>query len=71
MELWLLGSLIFLAAVILFRDRIAMEWSEFRVDRRKWAKRMWKEWGEPFLIAAVIAIFILTTMRNGAKKEKE
>ena len=60
MDLWLVGSFILLAAVILFRERIALEWRAFKADWRKWAKRMWKEWGEPFLIAAVIAIFIRT-----------
>lgn len=60
MDKWVLGSLVFLAVVILFRERISTEWQAARSDWRKWSKRMWKEWGEPFLIAAIIAIFIRT-----------
>ena len=60
MELWVVGSLIFLAVVILFREKLYSEWKFFRSDWKAWLKRMWKEWGEPFLIAAVIAIFIRT-----------
>ena len=60
MEIWIIGSLALLGAVILFRERIFAEWQSARLDWRKWFKRVWKEWGEPFLIAAIIAIFIRT-----------
>ena len=60
MNMWILGSLVFLAAVIFFRERLYTEWQSFRSDSKSWLKRMWKEWGEPFLIAAVIAILIRT-----------
>lgn len=60
METWFIGSLVFLAVVILFRDKIYSEWHVARSDWRTWLKRMWKEWGEPFLIAALIAILIRT-----------
>lgn len=60
MDMWILGSLALLGTVLLFRERIFQEWQMARSDWRKWFKRMWKEWGEPFLIAAVIAVFIRT-----------
>ena len=60
MEMWIIGSLALLGVVILFRERIFAEWQLAQSDWRKWFKRVWKEWGEPFLIAAIIAIFIRT-----------
>ena len=58
MEFWIIAGLVLLAAVIFFRSQIYGEWKLLRSDWKKWLKRMWKEWGEPFLIAAVIALFI-------------
>ncbi len=49
-----------LIAAIFFRSRIKAELDLLRQDWKTWCKRMWKEWGEPFLIAAVIAILIRT-----------
>ena len=60
METWFMGSLVLLAVVILFREKLYSEWHLARSDWRGWLKRMWKEWGEPFLIAALIAILIRT-----------
>ena len=60
MEFWILGSLLFLGFLILYRHKLYQEWQFFRSDRKNWFKKMWKEWGEPFLVAAVIAIFIRT-----------
>lgn len=60
MQIWIFGSLAVLAAVILFRERIFAELQLFHSDPKSWAKRMWKEWGEPFLIAALIAIAVRT-----------
>ncbi len=60
MQVWILGSLALLAAVILFRDRIYTEWQAAHSDPKRWTKRMWKEWGEPFLIAALIAVVVRT-----------
>ena len=58
MELWFFSILVLLAAVILFRHQIAHEYKLFRLDKKTWLKRMWKEWGEPFVVAALIAIVI-------------
>ena len=60
MQIWIFGSLAVLAAIILFRERLYAEWQLIHSDPKRWAKRMWKEWGEPFLIAALIAIVVRT-----------
>ena len=60
MEFWVLVSLAVLGIAIWYRERIYGEWREARSNPRAWLKKMWKEWGEPFLIAAVIAIGIRT-----------
>lgn len=53
-------SLIGLGAVILYRHKIAEEWTQFRTHRREWFYDKWKNWGEPFVVAAVLAILIRT-----------
>ncbi len=60
MQVWILGSLALLAAVILFREQLYVEWQAVHSNPKRWLKRMWKEWGEPFLIAALIAIVVRT-----------
>lgn len=60
MEPRIVGFLLIVALTVLFREQIYREWQLIRFDRKRWLKRMWKEWGEPFLIAAVIAILIRT-----------
>jgi len=60
MELWFFGALALIALIIFFRHQIAREWKLFRSDRKTWLKRMWKEWGEPFVVAALIAIVVRT-----------
>src|SRR3989338_9152214 len=60
MQMLIVGSFIVLAVVMIFRKRLYMEWLALRTHPKQWLKRMWKDWGEPFLIAAVIAIFVRT-----------
>ena len=60
MESWIIVTLALLAAAIFLRHQIYSEWKLLRSDWKRWLKRMWKEWGEPFLVAAIIAIFIRT-----------
>src|SRR3989338_5536785 len=60
MALWLVGILAGLVFIVLFRGQLYAEWQAFHADRKTWLKKMWKEWGEPFVIAAIIAIFIRT-----------
>jgi len=52
-----------LAAIILlvlYRHKMAEEWRFFRMHRREWMHQKWKDWGEPFVIAAILAIIIRT-----------
>ena len=38
----------------------AKEIELFRSNRKEWTKNLWKNWGEPFLVAAILAIIIRT-----------
>lgn len=60
MDKIILGVFIAIALLVIFRRQIYAEWKLFSSDRRGWLKKMWKEWGEPFVIAAIIAIGIRT-----------
>ena len=60
MQKLLLVILIFLGILFWFRRTLEREWSAFRTDQKRWWGRMWREWGEPLLMAAVIAIAIRT-----------
>ena len=60
MSLWIVASLAVLAFVIFYRDKIHLEIKMARSDWKGWGRKMWKEWGEPFLVAAVIALVIRT-----------
>ncbi len=46
--------------LVFYRRKIAEEWHFFRTQRREWLIQKWKDWGEPFVIAAVLAIVIRT-----------
>src|SRR3989338_1687645 len=54
----ILIPLLVLALVILYRQKIQEEWHAFRTRRREWFYGKWKDWGEPFIIAALLAILI-------------
>ena len=56
--LWI--PLAILAFVLLYRKQIAEEWDYFRNRRTEWFHDKWKNWGEPFLVAAVLAFAIRT-----------
>lgn len=58
MLLWL--SLIGIGALVVYRQKIAEEWRLFRTERRSWLRAKWKNWGEPFVVAAILAIVIRT-----------
>ncbi len=60
MDMKILMPLIAIAALVLYRDKIAQEWQFFRLRRREWIYEKWKNWGEPFVVAALLAIFIRT-----------
>jgi signal peptidase I len=49
------------AAVLVFffyRDKLAKEWTHFRTDTKGWLYAKWKDWGEPLLVALVLAVAI-------------
>jgi signal peptidase I len=56
--LWVLPVAVVLAYV--YRAKLAHEWRFARTEPRRWLLEKWKNWGEPLLIAAVLAIFIRT-----------
>ncbi|HXV28529.1 MAG TPA: signal peptidase I, partial [bacterium] len=58
MPIWI--PLVVLAVLILYRRKIVEEWRFFRTERKEWVREKWKNWGEPFLIAAVLAVLIRT-----------
>jgi len=44
----------------MYRAKLVHEWRFARAEPRKWLFEKWKNWGEPLLIAAILAIFIRT-----------
>jgi signal peptidase I len=55
---WILP--VFLVLAYMHRSKLAHEWQLARKEPRRWLFEKWKNWGEPLLIAAVLAIFIRT-----------
>ncbi|MCM8774958.1 MAG: signal peptidase I [Candidatus Omnitrophica bacterium] len=49
-----------LAYLIFFLRKILGDWSFFRRQPKDWLYVQWKEWGEPFLIALILATIIRT-----------
>lgn len=56
--IWL--AIIGIGALVLYREKLISEWVLFRTERKKWLHAKWKNWGEPFVVAAVLAIVIRT-----------
>src|SRR3990167_2619836 len=46
--------------LIVYHRKIVEEWHFFRTRRSEWYAKMWKNWGEPFVVAAVLAVLIRT-----------
>lgn len=55
---WVLPVALILAYI--YRAKLVREWQFARAEPRRWCFEKWKNWGEPLLIAAVLAIFIRT-----------
>lgn len=51
-------ALLVIAAVILYRKRIQEDIALLKKEPRRWWDVKWKEWGEPFVIAIVLAVLI-------------
>ena len=49
-----------LAVIILYRKKIIDDFLILKRDPRKWLYDKWKEWGEPFVVAVVLAVLIRT-----------
>ena len=49
-----------LVLFLLYRHKLGEEWHAFRTRRKEWLYEKWKNWGEPFLVAAVLAFAIRT-----------
>ena len=54
------GLLLGLGLLILYRQKLADEWKAFRTNSREWFHEKWKNWGEPFVVAGILAILIRT-----------
>lgn len=48
------------ALLVIYRNRIASDWSLFKSNRREWIRHKWEDWVKPLLIAAILAIGIRT-----------
>jgi len=56
--LWIAPAVIVLA--VIYRAKLVREWRFARSEPKRWLFEKWKNWGEPLLIAAVLAVFIRT-----------
>jgi signal peptidase I len=50
--------LIALMLIIVYRKKLADEWHQCRTQTRVWLHQKWKNWGEPFIVAAILALVI-------------
>ena len=62
MKLWI--PLLVLVVIILYRQKIISEWNFFCHHRRDWLREKWKNWGEPFFVAAILAIVSKRATKN-------
>ena len=56
--LW--GPVLAAFLLILYHRKLGEEWTAFRTRRREWLREKWKNWGEPFVVAAILALLIRT-----------
>jgi len=60
MKIWIFWSIVCVVALFVYREKIMRDIMFARTDFKKWAYLKWKNWGEPLLIAAILAIAIRT-----------
>lgn len=65
MALWL--PIVALVIGILYRDKIVEDFKFLRSEPKAWLHTKWKEWGEPFVIAAILALLIRTFLMGPYK----
>jgi signal peptidase I len=56
----ILLPLLAVGMLILYRHKLVEEWDHYRRDRKSWLYEKWKNWGEPFVVAAILALVIRT-----------
>ena len=60
MDIRILLAMGALVTLVLYRKKIADEWHFFKTQRNVWLLQKWKDWGEPFVVAAALALIIRT-----------
>ena len=50
----------FVALIFLYRKKIEDEITQAKTKPKEWLHEKWKNWGEPFLVAAILALLIRT-----------
>ncbi len=55
-----IGFAVTAVLVVIYWEKVRKDFQLLRTDRRKWLYLKWKNWGEPILIALVLALFIRT-----------
>ena len=60
MNPWIWAPVAGFVLLLLYRRKLKEEWHGFQTRRREWLYEKWKNWGEPFLVAAVLAFGIRT-----------
>src|SRR5687768_425354 len=54
--LWVIFGLI--AILVLYRNSLTGSWQQLRKSPMEWFRDLWKNWGEPFLVALILAVVI-------------
>ncbi|MFZ5801715.1 MAG: signal peptidase I [Candidatus Omnitrophota bacterium] len=67
MKMSILIPVLVCVLLILYREKVIADWQSMRRDFRRWLYLKWKNWGEPFLIAALLAIVIRTYLMSPYK----
>lgn len=58
---WLIWAPVALVVLMfVYRRKLGEEWTAFRTNRKEWLIQKWKNWGEPFVVALVLALLIRT-----------
>ncbi|HQB94247.1 MAG TPA: hypothetical protein PK997_03455, partial [Candidatus Omnitrophota bacterium] len=60
MRIWILWTVVAVVLAVHYREKILADIAFAKKEPRKWAFQKWKDWGEPLLIAAILAILIRT-----------
>lgn len=65
---WIIAlPVLLIALIVLYREKLKSEYHAFQTRRREWLYEKWKNWGEPFVVAAILA-FVIRTFLIGPYK---